>query len=115
VQATFDLMGIPYTGAGYLGSAMAMDKAIAKYTMERCGVPTPAWRDITYTKEDIPALLEELETPCAVKIINGGSSIGVALPDNREELEKALREILRYGNHAIVEKKIRGREITVGV
>ena len=115
VQAAFDLMGIPYTGAGYLGSGMAMDKAIAKYAMGRCGVPTPPWRDLTYRREDIPALLEELEVPCAVKIINGGSSIGMALPDSREELEAALREILRSGSHVVVEKKIRGREITVGV
>ena len=43
--------------------------------MERCGVPTAPWRDITaYTEADIPQLVEELEVPCAVKIVNGGSS-----------------------------------------
>ena len=116
VQAAFDLMGIPYTGAGYLGSGMAMDKAVTKYTMERAGIPTAPWRDIpSYTREDIPRLAEELETPCAVKIINGGSSLGVALPDTKEELETALEEMLRYGSHVIVEKKIKGRDITVGV
>lgn len=116
VQATFDLLGIPYTGAGYLGSGMAMDKALTKYAMERCGVPTAPWRDIvSYTEADIPRLVEELEVPCAVKIVNGGSSIGVALPDTKEELEAALREMLRYGDHVIVEKKIHGRELTVGV
>ena len=116
VQATFDLLGIPYTGAGYLGSGMAMDKALTKYAMERCGVPTAPWRDIaSYTEADIPRLVEELEVPCAVKIVNGGSSIGVSLADTKAELEKALREILRYGSHVIVEKKISGRELTVGV
>ena len=115
VQAAFDLLGIPYTGAGYLSSGMAMDKALTKYAMERCGVPTAPWRDITYQEEDIPALAEELEVPCAVKIVNGGSSIGVSLPDTKEELEAALREVLRYGNHVIVEKKIHGRELTVGI
>ncbi len=115
VQAAFDLLGIPYTGAGYLGSGMAMDKAVSKRMMASCGVPTPPWRDVTYREADIPSLLEELETPCAVKIVNGGSSIGMALPDTREELEQALRRILRYGNHVVVEKKLRGREITVGV
>lgn len=116
VQAAFDLLGIPYTGAGYLGSGMAMDKALTKYAMERCGVPTAPWRDITaYTEADIPQLVEELEVPCAVKIVNGGSSIGVSLPDTKAELEAALREILHYGSHVIVEKKIRGRELTVGV
>ena len=115
VQAAFDLLGIPYTGAGYLSSGMAMDKALTKYAMERCGVPTAPWRDITYRQEDIPGLVEELEVPCAVKIVNGGSSIGVSLPDTKEELEAALREVLRYGNHVIVEKKIHGRELTVGI
>ena len=115
VQAAFDLLGIPYTGAGYLGSGMAMDKAITKYTMERCGIPTAPWRDVTYTEGEIPGLVEELEVPCAVKIVNGGSSLGVALPDTKAELEQALREMLRYGSHVVVEKKIRGRELTVGV
>jgi D-alanine-D-alanine ligase len=95
---------------------MAMDKAITKGVMERVGIPTPPWRDIPhYTEADIPALTEELEVPCAVKIINGGSSIGVALPDTREELAQALRDLLRYGDHVIVEKKLHGRELTVGV
>ncbi len=115
VQAAFDLLGIPYTGAGYLGSGMAMDKSVSKRIMASCGVPTPPWRDITYTREEIPALAAELEVPCAVKIVNGGSSIGMALPDTREELAAALERILRYGNHVVVEKKLRGREVTVGV
>ena len=53
--------------------------------------------------------------PCAVKIINGGSSIGVELPDTREELAQTLERMLAYGNHVIVEKKIKGREIQVAV
>ena len=115
VQATFDLLGIPYTGAGYLSSGMAMDKAITKTVMERVGVRTAPWCDVIYTEADIPRLVEELEVPCAVKVVNGGSSLGLALPDTREELEKALHEMLRYGNHILVEKKLFGRELTVGV
>lgn len=116
IQATLDLLGVPYTGSGYLGAGMAMDKAVTKAVMERAGIPTAPWRDIpAYTEADIPALAAELQVPCAVKIVNGGSSVGVALPDTREELEQALRETLRYGSHVIVEKKLRGRELTVGV
>ena len=115
VQATFDLLGIPYTGAGYLSSGVAMDKAITKAVMERVGVRTAPWCDVTYTEADIPRLVEELEVPCAVKVVNGGSSLGLSLPDTKEELEKALHEMLRYGNHILVEKKLFGRELTVGV
>ena len=115
VQAAFDLLGIPYTGSGYLSSGMAMNKAVAKQVMERVGVLTPPWRELIYEEKDIPRLTEELPVPCAVKIINGGSSLGVTLPDTREELAAALRDTLRYGGHVIVEEKLFGRDIAVGV
>ena len=116
IQATFDLLDIKYTGGGYLASGLAMDKAMTKRMMDSAGIPTAPWRDIpAYTEADIPTLVEELEVPCAVKVVNGGSSIGVALPDTKEELEAALREMLRYGNHIIVEKKVYGRELTIAV
>ena len=81
IQATLDLLGVPYTGSGYLGSGMAMDKSVTKRIMDAAGVPTAPWHDVRYTREDIPRLARELPVPCAVKIINGGSSIGVELPD----------------------------------
>ena len=115
VQAAFDLLGIPYTGAGYLASGMAMNKAVTKKIMERAGIRTPAWQELIYEEKDIPDLLKKLPVSCAVKAINGGSSLGLALPDTREELESALREMLQYGGHIIVEEKIRGRDLTVGV
>ncbi len=117
VQATFDLLGIRYTGGGYLASGLAMDKSMTKRMMDSAGVPNAPWRDIPcYTEADIPALVAELEVPCAVKVVNGGSSLGVALPDTKEELEKALHEMLHYGSHIIVEKKITGcREFTIGI
>ena len=77
IQATLDLLGVPYTGSGYLGSGMAMDKAVTKRFMDSLGVRTAPWHDVYYTETDIPRLVEELDVPCAVKIVNGGSSIGV--------------------------------------
>lgn len=115
IQATLDLLGVPYTGSGYLGSAMAMDKAVTKRMMDSLGIRTAPWVDVHYTKEDIPRLTQELMVPCAVKMVNGGSSIGMALPDTREELEKALYDLLPYGGHVVVEKKIKGREIQIAV
>ncbi|MBQ9393693.1 MAG: D-alanine--D-alanine ligase [Oscillospiraceae bacterium] len=115
IQAALDLLGVPYTGSDYVSSAMAMDKSITKRIMDSAGIRTAPWRDVRYTESDIPRLTEELEVPCAVKIVNGGSSVGVELPDTKEELAAALRRVLRYGNHVIVEKKIRGRELTVAV
>ena len=115
IQATLDLVGVPYTGSGYLGSAMAMDKAVTKRMMDSLGIRTAPWVDVHYTKDDIPRLTQALMVPCAVKMVNGGSSIGMALPDTREELEKALYDLLPYGGHVVVEKKIKGREIQIAV
>lgn len=115
IQAALELMGVPYTGSDPLSSGMAMDKAVAKRIMESCGVPTPKWQEITYSEEDIPKLRESLSLPCVVKVVGGGSSIGVALPETKDELENALRDILKYGNRIVVEKKIEGRELTVPV
>ena len=115
IQAALDLLGVPYTGSDYLGSAMAMDKAVAKRIMDSNGIRTPAWRELRYTEADTPRLCEELPVPCAIKVVNGGSSIGVQLPDTREELSSALRDVLRYGDRVVVEEKIYGREMTVPV
>ena len=115
IQAALDLLGIPYTGSGPLPSAMAMDKATGKIIMEHAGIPTPAWKEYVYSKEDIPAMLEEIPLPCAVKAVTGGSSIGVTLPETVEELEEALENTLQYGKRIVVEEKIFGREFTVPV
>ena len=115
IQAILEMTGVPYTGSGPLASALAMNKAMAKRVLMPCGIRTPVWQEIVYEKEDIPRLAETLSVPCAVKIINGGSSIGVELPETREELKHALEKILEYGNHVIVEEKIYGREMTVPV
>ena len=115
IQATLDLLGIPYTGSGPLGSAMAMEKTTGKIIMEHAGVPTPPWAEYTYSEADIPAVMKKISLPCAVKVTTGGSSIGVALPETEEELEKALHDMLKYGNHILVERKISGREFTVPV
>ena len=112
IQAALDLMGVPYTGSDHLSSAMAMDKAVTKRIMESAGILTPTWQEITYKAEDVPALCEELSVPCVVKVIDGGSSIGVSLPETKQELEKALYEILEHGNRIVVEEKIIGRELT---
>ncbi len=115
IQAALELLGVPYTGSGPVSSGMAMDKAITKRIMESAGILTPNWQEVSYSKEDIPALTECLPVPCAVKVVGGGSSIGVALPENREELKAALEEIIQYGNRVVVEEKISGRELTVPV
>lgn len=115
VQATFDLMGIPYTGSGYLASGLAMDKTMTKRLMDASGIRTPKWKLLQYGMADISRLCEELTVPCVVKTTGGGSSLGVYLPDTKEALRQALTEVLHYGNQVIVEERIYGRDLSVGV
>ena len=115
IQAVLDLMGIPYTGSGHLASAMAMDKEAAKRMMDALGIPTPAWRMLQYTPEDVDRLADELPMPCVVKSINGGSSLGVYLPEDRQELKAALLDVLKFHKRVLVEARIHGRELTQAV
>ncbi|MBP1758400.1 MAG: D-alanine--D-alanine ligase [Firmicutes bacterium] len=115
VQAAFDLLGIPYTGSGYLGSAIAMDKDLTKRLIADHGVLTPAWKTLTYGKEEIPQLRDSLEIPCVVKVLRSGSSLGVYIVKDQNALEEALEEALRYDSTVMIEQYIKGREFTCGV
>ncbi len=115
VQAAFDLLGIPYTGSGYLGSAIAMDKDLTKRIVAPLGVLTPKWRSVVVTGENMAALAEALDLPCVVKPVDSGSSIGVSIAHDRVELSKALGTAVRLGGRTVIEEYIAGREIQVGV
>ena len=114
VQAAFDLMGIPYTGAGYLGSAIAMDKDLTK-RMVADVVSTPGWKTVAYTAADIDRLVETARLPLVVKPVASGSSIGVSIAHTAEELRRSLTEGLALGGRTVLEEYIRGREIQVGI
>ena len=115
IQAAFDLLDIRYTGSGHMASAIAMDKVAAKRMMDSLGIPTPKWQVLTYGEEEIPHLAETLPMPCVVKTVDGGSSLGVFLPQTREELAEALRKVLRFGSRVLVEQRVYGRELVSGV
>ena len=115
IQAALDLLGVPYTGAGHLASAIAMDKAVSKQILDACGIPTPKWRLLTYGQEEAETLAQTLPMPCVIKTIGGGSSLGVYLPEDRTALKAALEEVLRYGAKVLAEERIYGRELTVAV
>lgn len=110
VQAAFDLMGIRYTGSGYLGSALAMDKRLTKILAESVGVPTPEWRWVPRgagAPEDFPL-------PCVVKPVGSGSSIGVSIVRTPGQLGAAL-ELADDAGGAIVERYISGREVQISI
>lgn len=115
VQAAFDLFGIRYTGSDYLGSAIAMNKDIAKQFFRAAGVPTP--KGISMTKQSREDDVEKLglHLPCVVKPCCGGSSIGVTIARNGQEFQEALNEAFRWEDALVIEEYIQGREFSVGV
>lgn len=115
VQAALALQGIPFTGSGYLGSAIAMDKDLTKRLAAPLGVATPRWETVSYTGADIPGIAARTELPCVVKPVDSGSSISVSIARTREELEAALTAGLALGGHSVIEQYIAGREIQVGI
>jgi len=114
IQAALDLLGVPYTGSGYLGSALAMDKDLTKRIVAPLGVKTPEWKTVSYTEAQIPAIAKEIKLPVVVKPVDSGSSIGVAIANTEEELISALKDNLGL-NRVILEQYVTGREIDVGV
>lgn len=113
VQAAFDILGIKYTGSGCLGSALAMDKGIAKKIFASADIPAP--KGFCVTKERIMPVTKEIGYPCIVKPCCGGSSVGVSIARNDEEYEKALETGFFYEDELLVEECIKGREFSVGV
>nr|WP_325299105.1 D-alanine--D-alanine ligase [uncultured Dysosmobacter sp.] len=115
VQATFDLLGIKYTGGGYLASGLAMDKAMTKRMMDAAGIPTPKWRLLEYGAADVDRLAAELPMPCVIKTTTGGSSLGVFLPEDRAALKDALIRVQGFSGQVLAEERVYGRELTVAV
>lgn len=115
VQAVLELLGIPYTGADHLSSAMAMNKTVTRQIFSADRVPMAKGFTI-YKGMGIPDIGEYgASFPCVVKPSCGGSSVGVFYADNESEYQTALEGAFSYEDEVIVEERIRGREFSVGV
>ena len=110
VQATFDLLGIRYTGTDYLSSAISMSKELAKKVLVPEGIPMP--NGVTLHKGH---KIEYVPFPCVVKPCCGGSSVGVSIAHNEKEFEDALDEAFSYEDTVLVEEFVDGREFSVAV
>lgn len=115
VQAAFDLLRIPYTGSGHLGSAMAMDKNISRRLFQAYGVPTASGIALKKENPRLAAAENGVGLPCIVKPCCGGSSVGVTIAHTEEEYQEALSAAFSYENEVIVEAYIHGREFSAGV
>ena len=115
LQAYLDSCGIRYTGSGYVGCTLAMDKDISKRLFRDAGVPTPRWYCYRPKTDALDALLSCVNYPCVVKPCGGGSSVGVSMADTEAELKAALEEAAKWEDMILVEQKITGREFTMGI
>lgn len=111
LQASLDLLGIKYTGTGYLGSALAMNKGLTKSVFVQNKINTPAG-EIFKSEEDAKSWSI---FPCVVKPCSGGSSVGIAKAENEEEFIAAVKDAFRYENEIVVEQFVKGREFSVGI
>ncbi|MBU0674273.1 MAG: D-alanine--D-alanine ligase [Proteobacteria bacterium] len=116
MQGFLDQLGIPYQGSGVLGSAMAMDKNVAKIIYRHAGLPVPEW--VMVSRGDSSStgeMIECLGLPLVIKPLRQGSSLGISIATTEAELIAGLAEAFCYDDRVMVEKFIKGREITVGV
>lgn len=118
IQGVLDLLGIPYTGSGVMACAVSMDKTISKKLFLASGIPTPR---AEFYHHDMPQpdiiahIRRQFNGPVVVKNSTQGSSIGVTIVKNDDQLPAAVAEGFKYGDTIVVEEFIAGPELTVAV
>lgn len=115
VQGLLEMMQIPYIGSGVMASSMAMDKVVTKQILLYHEISTPGF--VAYRKgDDLAAVFKRCRHfPLVVKPAREGSTIGISIVHNREELEAGLTEALKHDELVLIEDYIQGDEVTVSV
>lgn len=122
VQSLLELLDIPYTGPGVAACKRCMDKSLAKYTLRENGLPTPDW--VTYSEAAIRdfgaaftfgVAVERVGLPLVAKPASQGSSLGVKVVTEPEQIPNALITALSYDSRAMLERWVNGRELAVSV
>ncbi|MCB1626825.1 MAG: D-alanine--D-alanine ligase [Xanthomonadales bacterium] len=114
LQGALDIRGVPYTGSGVLGSALAMDKIRSKWIWQRLEIPTA---DFAVVEGDTSAneLAALLELPLVVKPAAEGSTVGISLARDLATLESGLSLARQHAQAVLAERLIDGPEFTVGI
>ena len=118
IQGALEYLGIPYTGSGVLGSALSMDKVRSKQIFKAMGLPTAEFAVVSqedFNKNTAELVLNQLGNKVMVKPANEGSSIGMAIANNVEELNTALMNAFKYDQQILVEAWLSGAEFTVAI
>ena len=121
IQALLDLAGLPYTGSGVLGSALAMDKDRAKRVMRASDLPTPDWTVLRWDPNSpvperyVSELATRFHGDYVVKPNAEGSTVGLSVVRRGEDPRPALERAARYDDRVLCEQFIPGRELTVAI
>ena len=116
IQGLLDLLGIPYQGAGVLGSAVAMNKLAAKRLYEQADLKIPPYCIVRHGPiPELGGCVQHLGLPIVVKPVVGGSSIGMSIAHSEKELLTAVEEAFKFDKQVLLEKYLKGIEVTGGV
>jgi D-alanine-D-alanine ligase len=114
LQGALEFLGVPYTGSGVLGSAIAMDKARTKMIWLASGVPTPPYETLG-SGSDLAGVAKRLGLPLVVKPVQEGSSIGITKVTKAAALDEAYALAVNYAPDVIAERFIEGPEYTASI
>ena len=112
LQTLLEMVGVPYTGSGRLGSAMAMDKDVSKRLFRMAGVPTADW---VMAPADVGRVGRDYGWPVVVKPSKQGSTVGLTVVKEARAYDEAVALARRYDDEVMIERFVPGRELTVGV
>ena len=115
VQAVLQTLGIPYSGCGPLSSAACMDKDMTKSLLQAEGIRTAPWINLRSWDEINYEDIKKLGYPVVVKPTHGGSSVATFIIKEEKEIENAVKEAFKWDNEVMIEKFIKGDEITCPV
>ena len=117
VQELLESKGIPYTGSGINASKLAMDKLATKKCFVEAGLTTPDYITVTEFQEftEIQQEINNLGLPVVLKPTRNGSSIGISIIKDIKNLQTGLEKAFEFGYELLIEKYIKGRELTLGI
>ncbi|WP_194191168.1 D-alanine--D-alanine ligase [Clostridium chrysemydis] len=115
VQSVLQALDIPYSGCGPLSSAACMDKDMTKSLLKVAGIRTAKWINLRSLEELNYEEIEKLGYPIVIKPTHGGSSVATFIIKSKEEVENAVKEAFKWDTEVMIEKFIKGEEITCPV
>ena len=116
LQGYFEMMNIPYTGCDSFCSALTFNKYFCNKAVKNCGIKiSPSLHYYKDDSIDFDEVIDYCSLPCFVKPCNSGSSVGVTKAHNREELMAAVHTAFEIDDQIMIERFVRGRELTCGV